>query len=436
MLSVAFACGLIVFSIEAFAGSVAQPQITKLDNGLKVMVVEDHTATLAAMDVWLRAGTVNESESSNGVSHLIEHLIFKGTTRRRPGEMDMEIESLGATLEAATSKDWARFYTTVPSKHLDKAMDVLADAMMSAQMDEVEFEYERAVVWDEIASAESDPTATAFALLDATAFTKHPYRFPLEGTRESLTKLGRKDVYDYYKRYYVPSNATLIIIGDVLFARVVESAKKYFGDWKGGAFPITQATEETPQTEIRRAYKKRDTKLAYLVIGYHSPSVASGQESSAMDALLTYLSVGYQSWMSVELKDKLKLAQEFAGEYLTHRDPGLLALYAAVPPDKVKETEDLILAKLKELSEKPLSKSDLQRTKRSLLGTYAFECETFSGRARSLGFYDAVGNYTVAVEYEKQINSVTAEDVQSVAAKYLKPDTRTVVVISPEAPPK
>ena len=427
---------LAVGSAMAFDGGLAHVQVTKLDNGLRVMCLEDHSVALAEVEVWVRAGILNEDESKNGISHFLEHLVFKGTTRRGPGEMDREIESLGATLDAATSKDWARFSTTLPSKYLDKAMDVLSDAVMNARLDEDDLELERAVVWDEIASRESSPITAGLAILDATVFKTHPYRLPLEGTRESLSKISREDVYDYYKRFYVPANATLIVVGDVSNERVVQAAKKYLGDWKGASFPIGQVPVEPPQLEARRVYRQRDTKNAYLIIGYHAPGVSSGGEVYATDVLLTHMGIGYRSWMSVELKDKLKLAQETSADYLTHRDAGMMALYLVVPPDKVQETEKLILAKTKELAETPLSESELRSAKRSLLGTYAFECETFEGRARALGFYDSIGDYTIAVQYADRINAVTADEVQAVAAKYLKPETRSVVVISPREPPK
>ncbi len=415
---------------------VPEPNIYWLDNGLKIMVIENNSVPLAAVDVWVRAGTVNETPENNGISHLIEHVIFKGTDRRGPGEMDLEIESIGATLDASTSKDWAHFWTTVPSRHIEKAFDVLSDAIMNAKMDEEDFERERAVVWDEIAKNESDPTASAFALLDSTAFTKHPYRLPIEGTRESIARLTRDELFAYYRRYYVPANTTLIVVGDVKSDSILALAKKYFGSWTGAKFPLAQVTPEPERIGVRRAYKKRDTKLSYLIVAFGAPSIFAEKDVYAADLLLTYLGVGYGSWMATEIKDKLKLADEVTAEYLTRRDPGLFSFYAAVKLGKEKEVEEIIVSKVKEISVKPLSAEELLRAKRSLLGSYAFECETFSGKARALGFYDAIGNHKMASEYEAKINEITAEDIQTFAAKYLIPDNRIVVLISPEEPYK
>jgi zinc protease len=187
---------LLLFLAFSTAHALAKANVTSatLGNGLKVVVLEDRSIDLVAVDVWVRAGTINETEENNGVSHFIEHLLFKRTAKRGPGEVDKQIESLGATLDAITSRDWAHYRTVVARRYLPTAVEILADVMMRPEFDPHDIERERRVILDEIARRDSDQLQVALNSLYEAAFKEHPYRFTEEGTPDNVKKLSRQQI--------------------------------------------------------------------------------------------------------------------------------------------------------------------------------------------------------------------------------------------------
>ncbi|MBI2842709.1 MAG: insulinase family protein [Armatimonadetes bacterium] len=424
----------IVYAFLAAAGASAASinapvTATALDNGLKVIVQEDHSTDLVAVDIWVRAGSVNETDDTNGVSHFIEHLLFRATDKRGPGEIDMEIESLGASAEAKTSRDWAHVYTVVAGRYLEKALDILSDAIVHPAFRLEDVSHERQVIQDEIARRDSRPLDLLHAKVFSAAYTVHPYRLPAEGTPESVEKITRDVIVDYYKKYYVPENTCVVLVGDITPAEGTAAAQKAFADFKKAPVHQSETPKEPARTEPKREVIKKDTKLSYLAVAFLAPSVKDKPDFYAMDVLLSYLGIGYQSWLAVELQDRQKLALEVSSDFLTQRDPGLAILTITTLSSKLQKAEEAIFAKIGELRSKPLGEAELTRAKRSLLGAYAFDVETFIGRATTLGFYESMDSFETARTYQQSIMSVTAEDIIALAKKYLDPNRAVVVVL-------
>lgn len=422
---------VLLFTLAAAAASANTITTSTLDNGLRVVTYEDHSTDLVAVDLWVGAGTVNETGANSGVSHFIEHLLFRSTDKRGPGQVDMEIESLGALLEARTSRDWAHYFTVVSTRYTDKALDVVSDVASHPKFRIEDIEHERAVILDEIARSDSDPFSVLSDKLFATAYTVHPYRLPVAGTRKSVMDMTREQIVDYYNSLYVPENMTLVLAGDITPADSLAAAKKAFSELKKRPLTLPQTPKEPERTKESRDTVKRNTKQTYVGVAFVGPSIKDRPDVFAMDVLVAHLGIGYQSWLSTELKDTKKLASQVQGEYLTQRDSALIILAAATEPTKAKAAEAEILAKMQSLRTTGVSEAELQRAKRWILGTNAFDVETFAGRATNMGFYCIIGAGDVAADYAKCVREVTAQNVLDAAKKYLDPAKAVVVEVGP-----
>lgn len=421
---------LAIFTLAATSAHAAAPvTATTLDNGLKVIVQEDHSTDLVAVDVWVRAGSVYETDEASGASHFIEHLLFRATENRGPGQIDLEIESLGAGAEARTSRDSAHFYTVVARRYLDKALGILSDAVMHPLFRPQDVEHERRVILDEIARKESGPWAVLQDRVFRAAYTVHPYKLPVEGTRDSVTKITQDQIVDQYNRLYTPGNMAVVLVGDVTPADGAAAVGKAFAGFEKKPLQRASPPSEPTRSEQVREIVKRDTRLSYLAVAFAAPSVKDRPDVYAMDVLLSHLGIGYQSWLATELRDRQKLAVDVSSEFITQRYPSLAILSVATEPGKVVAAEEAILAKVAELRASLISDADLARAKRSLEGGYAFDVETFQGRASTLGFYEMIDGFEFAATYIQNIRKMTAQDIQALARKYIDPDRAVVVVL-------
>ena len=422
---------LILIAVGALCQPLA-PSITKMGNGLTVILQEDHSSELVGIDVYIKAGSARETAKNNGVCHFIEHLLFSTTRKRKAGDMDREMESLGATLDAHTNYDYAHFSTTVSSRYLPKALDVFADAVNNSEFREQDVERERAVILDEVARRQSEPEVVCHQLLAKLVYGAHPYSLPIEGTRESVKSITRDDILQFYHRYYVPSNMAIVLVGD--FDK--QSALSQIGQLFQGKFGAATAPSDKPAipklTKQLTFSSKRAFDTNYLAIGYLGPSGADYDDVCATDVLLTYLGLGYRSWLSDVLKARKGLISHGSADFLTQPDPALISIVVAATGTNISTARDAVLARIEDIKKSGLTDGDIDRAKRSLLGDFAFQVETVSGRANNYGFYFAVSDPAFSAKYVDCVQSVTGDDVKRVARKYLDPDAAAVVTIGPD----
>ena len=422
---------LVMFVRSLAWSQPAEPFVTQMGNGLTVIIREDHSAELVGVAVWVKAGSSNETEKNNGVSHFIEHLVFGATAKREPGEMDLEMESIGATLNARTSKDWAQFNTVVSSRYLRQALDVLADAMTAARFRDQDVDQERLVILDEIAKKEADPIALCKDYLARELYGAHPYRLPVEGTRESILAISRQDIIDYYRKYYVPKNMAVVLVGDVDKEQAVREIGLAFQGLGSAPEPKQSTIEVAPITQQVNKTIRAPLKSTCVAIGFHGPAGANYKDVCAVDVLLAYLGFGYRSWMAEELKGKMALATEVSADFLTQKHPGAISLIIQTSDANVEKVKGAIFAKIASIRNDGLTEGDLALAKRSLLGQYAFENETYGGMATSYGFYFAVSEPQFASKYVECVQSIRNDDVIQAAQKYLNPARAVVLVIGP-----
>jgi len=406
-----------------------------LANGLQVLVAPSDAADLVTMDVWVGAGTRRETAANNGVAHFMEHLIFKGTPTRRPGEIDAAIEDLGGSLNAATSYDWAHFYGTVASADAPAALAILADALQNSEMRQADIDAEKPVILSEMARDTDTATGRISRVYNALEFPNHPYGRPLLGTLEHVSNMPRQAILDFYHTYYAPSNATLVLAGRITPEAGLALARKDFGGWPVRAVPDDKILPQQPQTEIREKMLTASAAHGFLQIGFHAPSVRDQPDAWVMDVLMTLLGQGGNNRLEQDLERHQKLVRAISTDYLTRRDPGTLSISAEFEPGDYPAVRGAILSEVKALRDVPVPGDELAAAKHTLLASYLFDSQTNSGRADALGFYSRIDSYQYDTDYIGHFESVTPAQIQAVARKYFDLNAYTIVTLLPPADP-
>ena len=419
------------FLILLSAPILAEVSVTILPSGLKVIVREGHETNLVAVDIWVKAGSINETAANNGISHLTEHMIFKATRKYGPGELDRQIEGLGAELNGGTSKDWVHFYTTVASEYLPSALDVLSDALTNPQFRAEDLEKERQVISDEIARSDSDPIHLAFRSFCDTAFASHPYHLPAMGLRESLMKLTREDLVAYYSEHYSPKNTCIVIAGDVSKTDAVSQVERAFSGYQGAAKDSPVIPSEPPITSPRVKKLPSPTKQAYVMPGYLGPPASQAKEACAVDVIMMLLGDTYRGRLPAALTARGVHFDSVSTDFITQRDQSPITAIVSVEPDDVEETRLVLRDAFRQLGQGPIPDGELEHAKRLVEGADLFDQETFTGQARALGLYESIGSYEMALNYGSTVRSLTEADIISTARKYFGPDNYCLIIMEP-----
>ncbi len=406
-----------------------------LPNGLQVLIAPSNASDLVTMDIWVGAGTRRETAEENGVAHFMEHLIFKGTPTRKPGEIDAAIEDLGGSLNAATSYDWAHFYGTVASQDAPGALTILSDAVMNSEMRQEDIDAEKPVILNEMAREADSATERVSHVFNALCFTSHPYGRPLLGSAHNVSEMPRKTIVDFYHTYYAPGNATLVLAGKISPEDGLALAQKTFGVWPSRAVPNDKVLPEPPQTDIRTRSLTAPVRRGFLQIGWRAPSVQDKPDAWVMDVLMTLLGQGGNNRLESDLLRKKKLVTAINTSYLTQRDPGTMSVSAEFDPGDYETVHDAILSEVAALRDTPISPEELAAAKHALLASYLFDTQTNTGRADALGFYSRIDTYQYDTGYVANFEAVTPAEVQAIARKYLDPSVYTLVTLLPVPDP-
>lgn len=406
-----------------------------LPNGLHVILKRTPGAPLTAISLWVKAGSRNETLGNNGVAHLLEHYLFGGTSTGGADHFDREIEGMGGSLNAETARDSTHFYVAVPRISFEPAIKSLARMIMRPTLAADRLEIERRRAADEVEQRAQDPVQSAQQAVFAMAYRLSPYRLPVAGTPESVGRLGLDQVQSFYHTYYHPDNASLVIVGDMTLPQAVAAAREAFGPWaKGqGELPPVPVDAERPSTPPARLIPLRGpSATALLMIGFPAPSVAVPHDAVTMDLIYALVSSGSGSLVAQQL-GKTGSLTGYSSDFLTTRDPGLFLVWGYVPVGQVSPVRQKLLDIMDQVKRGAFSDAELARARGLLLGSYALENETVIDASSGLGFYDAIASYTYAVQYERDVQSVTQEDIRRVASADFK--TSYVVVIAPPGTP-
>lgn len=434
------ACAILFLLFLALVGRVPARAAGTLDpasiketvfpNGLRLLVKEAHAVNLVAIQYWVRTGGFRETEQTRGAAHFIEHLIFKGTDRYPQGGIDTEIEDLGGVLSAVTEKDWVMFGTTVASQYANKALEVLGDAMRHPKFRPDDLETERRVIAEEIAAERLEPDRVVTARLFHMAYPHHPYGHDVLGTPETVTKMTRAVVQQFFANQYTPSNATLVIVGDVDGAALAQRAKVAFGVESTPGSPVAQKLPAPdPPLAAARETIEGEGRQGYFGIGFLAPAV-SDPDVHAMDLLVTLLEQGTFGRLPAAVGG---MATTVKATFETRRQPGLLTIVVGAAPAALAKVEATVLSVLRDLARNGPTEAEVLATKSLLAGSYAVDNETFSGQANTLGYYASIDRWQFASEYLPRIGRVTTAQVRAAAAKYLDPAHAVTVVMRPAA---
>ncbi|MGQ9541508.1 MAG: M16 family metallopeptidase [Armatimonadota bacterium] len=428
---IAFLCLLAVAGAQADSLPAESIKLKTLPNGLRVLVREAHEAPLVTVDLWVRAGSARETSETNGVAHFMEHLLFRGTAKRGRGEVDRAIEELGATLNATTSRDWMHLYTTIASRYWQNALEVIADAVKNSALRPEDVEREQMIILDELARAADDPIRDANQRLAELLFRNHPYRLPVAATRDSIIRIQREQIVQFYRKYYVPNNASLVIVGDVTEAEAFAAAQKSFGDWQKREVADPEPAAEPPPDAPRHAEFRVRRGFPTVGVAFLAPSVREVADVCACDLLLALL--GQRDGLLTRLLVGQGVATRVTTEFLTQHYPGIFSIVVELSQKgDPAQVEAMVVGALQQLAKTPVSEAELSRAKREILGNYLFSMETTEGQASTLGFYEMIDTYLFATEYEKNVQAVSAEDIRRVVGKYLNPELRVVVYLLPQ----
>ncbi len=432
---VLFAALIIFFSIFVVRpGLAVEPREFVLANGMKVLLIEVPKAPVATVQIWYKVGSRNEVMGRAGLSHMLEHMMFKGTTKYPKGAFSRLIRKNGGMDNAFTSQDFTAYFENLAADRVELALELEADRMQGLQFDMNELKTEREVVKEERRlRTEDDPQGALVEALFAQAFLSHPYHWPVIGWFSDLDAMTLDDLQRHYDTFYSPNNATLIVVGDIKAETLLPTIKQLFEPIPRGPEPKPLAAMEPDQKGERRFLLKREAQVPFVMMGYRVPNYTS-EDSYALDILESILSRGKSSRLYQSLVYDQKSALAVGAEYsLMQTDPGLFYFYALVSPgQKVEAVEDALNKEIKRLQAEPPTDLELQRAKNQVEAARIFEQDSNFRHAMLMGQAETVGaGWRKVDQFLERIRSVTVKDVQRVARQYLIDDNRTVGSLIP-----
>ena len=426
---------LCCFPVQATAA--AEPHEYMLSNGMKVLLVEVPKAPVATVQVWYKVGSRNEVMGRAGLSHMLEHMMFKGTAKYPKGSFSRLIRKNGGMDNAFTSQDFTAYFENLAADRVQLALEMEADRMQGLILDMNELKTEREVVKEERRlRTEDDPQGALVEALFAQAYLSHPYHWPVIGWFGDLDAMTLDDLQRHYDTYYSPNNATLVVVGDIKADQLLPTIKQLFEPIPRGPEPKPVATMEGEQKGERRFLLKREAQVPFVMMGYRVPNYTS-EDSYALDVLESILSHGKSSRLYQSLVYDQKLSLAVGAEYgLMQTDPGLFYFYALVSPgQRVEVVEDALNKEIKRLQTEPPSEQELQRAKNQVEAARIFEQDSNFRHAMLLGQAESVGaGWRKVDQFLERIRAITVKDDQRVAAQYLVDDARTVGTLIPVTP--
>jgi len=437
----------LVFWLLAVPLSVqaAPPKVSefKLDNGLKLLVQEDHRAPVAVTQVWYKVGSSYEHGGITGISHMLEHMMFKGTKKHPPGEFSRIISANGGSENAFTGDDYTAYFQTLEKSRLPISFELEADRMRNLKLLPDEFAKEQQVVLEERRLRTDDqPRAKLGEQFNAMAYANSPYQNPVIGWPDDVSRLTVDDLSDWYQRWYAPNNATLVVVGDVNPEEVHKLAQKHFGPLKPSKLPELKPQGEIEQVGLRRITVKAPAKLPYLSLGYKVPvlhGAAEEWEPYALEVAAGVLDGGNSARLESRLVRGQQIAASVGAGYdLYSRLPSLFMIEGTPVQGKtVAELEKALLEEIRRLREEPIAPEEMERVKAQVLAGKVFERDSIFYQAMQLGTAETVGlGWQTVDQYVDKINAVTPEQVRQVVQKYLVEDRLTIGYLDPQPIPE
>lgn len=417
----------------------ANPFETTLANGMKVIVKEDRRAPSAVHMVWYRTGSMDEPEGVSGVAHVLEHMMFKGTRKVGPGEFNKRVAAVGGRDNAFTSKDYTAYFQQVPPQRLGEMMALEADRMVNLHITDAEFKRELEVVKEERRLRTDDqPRALVYEQLMATAFQAHPYRRPVIGWMTDLDAMQAQDTRDWYRSWYAPNNAYLVVVGDVDHQAVFRLARAHYGKLPARALPARRISDEPAQRGPRHAVVKAPAELPYLALAWHVPALrdpAADRDAYALQVLASVLD-GYDGARLTRrlVRDSRIAVSAGAGYDGSGRGPSLFYLDGVpAPGQSIDALEAALRAELQRIRDEGISDTELARVKAQAIAAKVYKRDSLMGQAMEIGFLEAAGlSWRDSERLLDGLRAVTADDVRAVAQRYFADDQLNIARLDPQ----
>jgi zinc protease len=408
---------------------------TTLDNGLRVLLLEDQRSPIVSFQVWYRVGSRNERRGATGIAHFLEHLMFKGTPTHGPKQFARLVEENGGQNNAFTSQDVTSYYVDIAADKLDLVIDLEADRMQNLLLDPKEIASEREVVIEERRTrTEDDPGGFLGEEVSSIAFKAHPYGAPIIGWMDDIKRITPEEIRAFYKTYYVPNNAIIVAVGAFRAADALEKIKRRFGRIPRGKVPPSLLAVEPVQNGERRVVVKKQAELPIVYMAWHVPTHRS-DDSVALEVLSTILSGGRASRLYRDLVYQRQLALEAGGDNsFFSTDPNLFWFWATPMPGQTPEKlEAELSAHMERLKTEPVTEEELARAKNQIEAAFVYQEDSVHRRASLLARFELIGGYALKDAFLAKIRAVTAADLTRVARAWFMPDRKSVGVLLPKS---
>jgi zinc protease len=429
---------LILTALILFLASSAWGRVTEhvFPNGLKLLIQEDHKAPLAIIQVWYRVGSRNEENTYAGISHLLEHMMFKGTAKYGPADFSKLIQRNGGADNAYTTKDSTTYFETLASDRIYISFELESDRMQNLKLDPKEILSERDVVKEERRMRyEDDPQTSLYEEVIATAFRVHPYHDPVIGWMSTISDITPDALKTYYRAFYSPNNAYIVIAGDVDPEETIKLVGKYFGQVPNRPESETEKhgiPAEPEQKGEKRLFLEKEAELPHVMAAYHVP-VLPDRDGYALEILSGILSGGKSSRFYKSLVYDKQLALEAYADYSSIQKDPFLFFVGGTPAvgRTAEELEKALYKEVERIKKEPPTAFELEKAKNQAESAFLMGQDSLHFQAEMLGMFELLGDWRMRDQYLKGIKAVTAAEVSQVAEKYLTPRNRTVGILVP-----
>jgi len=424
----------LVAPVAASAASASDTvHATTLDNGLRVLILEDHRSPIISFQVWYRVGSRNEARGATGIAHFLEHMMFKGTPSVGPRQFARIVEQNGGRNNAFTTADVTSYFVDIAADKLDLVARLDADRMHNLLLDAREINSEREVIIEERRTrTDDDPGGYLGEEVSSIAFKAHPYGVPVIGWVPDLKRITPEEIRAFYKTYYVPNNALVVVVGDVNAREALATIRRHFGPIPRGKEPPPMLAVEPPQNGERRVTVSKEAQLPIVYLGYHVPTQQS-KDAPALEMLSTVLSGGRASRLYKDLVYDRQIALEAGGDYSYFSfDPNLFWFWGTPMPGQTPETmEKALIEEMERFKKEPVTEEELTRAKNQIESAFVFQEDSVHRRATLLARFELIGGYALMNQYLDRLRAVTAADVMRVAQAYFQTSGKSVGILLP-----
>ncbi len=425
-----------IFSLGFLRWAISAEPVTQkytLENGLTVLITEMPTSLSVSVYALVKTGSATEGKYlGSGISHFVEHMLFKGTKKRPVSQIAQEVESLGGSINASTTFDYTMYTIELPQGNLQKAVDIIADMLMNSQFDTEQLEKERAVIFGEMRLYYDNPDRRLSQLVFSNAYVRHPYHHPIIGYEPLFAKITREDLLDYYHSTYIPNNMVLSIAGKIDSAQAFSQIKEIFKNFSPAAYRSRDLMPEPVQITPRRAEQEYQTDLTRLSMAYQGVSILD-RDLIALDVLSMILGQGESSRLYWNVYKKKELVYSISASNFTPMDKGVFEIESLLEQKNVEATLRAIKEEIAQIQKEGVDHAELEKIKRQVLSEHLFANQTPGEIADRTAIDEAiVGDYNFSQKYLQAVNQVTGEDIKRVAGEYLVDNHLTIAIVKPK----